>query len=151
MCHEKEFEEYQNRELTTSIRYVRVFGLYGHPQPKDGATWKIKNADGLSLPTTLAGEPAREYLISEEFLKICNQCHSRGFAEGHFEKFEKTVNAWEKGIADTIIFDEFIEKTLDRELALLCNYLSDTARRWVDPIIQLSSSGGISSLGIYRK
>ena len=44
--------------------YLRIFGLiYAHPQPKSGNTSIIKNADGLPLPTTFHGEPARQYLI----------------------------------------------------------------------------------------
>ena len=114
--------------------YIRIFGVYAHPQPKHGATWKIKNADNQPLPVTLTGKPAKEYLISDEemnkrkeqFLKICSQCHSMDFAEGHFEKFEKTIeesnfmtlqatkillDAWEIGVANSSNpFDEYIER-----------------------------------------
>ena len=114
--------------------YIRIFGIYAHPQPKDGATWKIKNSNGLPLPATLTGELAKDYLIDrsemakrkEQFLRICDQCHSRDFAERHFEKFERTVNesnsmtlvatkmlikAWEEGlINNSNLFDEYVER-----------------------------------------
>ncbi|ADC65356.1 conserved hypothetical protein [Ferroglobus placidus DSM 10642] len=114
--------------------YIRIFGIYAHPQPKDGATWKIKNDQGLPLPTSLTGEPAKDYLIDEQemksrkeaMMKICKACHSSDFVEGHFEKFEKTVEesnkatlqatklllyAYEKGLANNSnLFDEYIER-----------------------------------------
>lgn len=50
--------------------WVRLFSLiYSHPQPRKGDVTIIRNADGLSLPTTFAGEPATEYLIDEAIEK----------------------------------------------------------------------------------
>jgi len=80
--------------------YVRIFGIYGHPQPKEGSTWEIVNDDGLPLPATLTGEPASEFLIDNveqekrrnQFIKICGECHSTDYAQNHFNKLDQTVN-----------------------------------------------------------
>jgi len=114
--------------------WERIFGLiYSHPQPKDGATYKIKNADGLPLPTTFDNRQASEFLISKaeaksrqgQMEKICKSCHSTSWVEGHFEKFDNTIKetngmvlsatqlmqkAWDKKLADNKNpFDEAIE------------------------------------------
>ncbi len=120
--------------------WIRLFGLiYAHPQPRHGATYKIKvydptlNAE-LPLPSSLSMEYASDYLISpqemyirkENMKRICKTCHSTDWVDKHFSKFEKTVNAtnamtyeatklmlkaWEAGIADdSNLFDEYIEK-----------------------------------------
>jgi hydroxylamine dehydrogenase len=117
----------------------RIFGLiYAHPHPKSPDTTIIKNGAGLSLPTELTGEPATGYLIDEKeqierkksMQKVCLSCHSRGWVEGHFARFENTLkitnemtltatkvllSAWEKGLAKGLaqkdsIFNESIEK-----------------------------------------
>ncbi len=114
--------------------WVRLFGLiYTHPQPKKGATYIIRNKDGLPLPTTFNGEPASEYLIDKneqirrqtEMKKICRSCHNTDWANQHFEKLESTImetdkmvssatqlmfKAWNEGQADmSNPFDEMIE------------------------------------------
>ncbi len=114
--------------------WERIFGLiYSHPHPENGATYKIKNADGLPLPTTFDNRHATDFLISKEeaksrqdqMEKICRSCHTTDWVEGHFEKFDNTnketngivlsatqllQNAWDKKIADnTNPFDEPIE------------------------------------------
>lgn len=80
--------------------WVRLFGLiYAHSQPRDGRTYLIKNRDGLPLPTTFAGEPATEFLLSppeqrarqEQFQMVCNACHSRSWIAGHFVKLDQTI------------------------------------------------------------
>ncbi|MFC2092765.1 multiheme c-type cytochrome [Bacteroidota bacterium] len=115
--------------------WVRIFGLiYSHPQPKDGKTYLIKNADGLPLPTTFTGIPASEYLLDNNeqrqreisMKKICKSCHTTDWINGHFIHLDSTIietekmvlastqliqTAWEKGIADpTNPFDEAIEQ-----------------------------------------
>ena len=36
--------------------WVRIFGLpYTHPQPENGRTWELRNADGQPLPTSFSG------------------------------------------------------------------------------------------------
>ena len=115
--------------------WKRLFGLiYSHPQPKDGRTYLIKNKDGLPLPTALTGEPAFEHLIepseqekrAENFKKICQSCHGRSWADGHFTQLDTAIvesdkmvlaatqlllEAWNKGVADqSNLFDEAIEQ-----------------------------------------
>lgn len=115
--------------------WVRLFGLiYSHPQPKEGATHTIKNADGLPLPTTFGGKPAAEFLIDEAEAKrrqagmkaICQTCHGSSWANAHFAKMDATlaeadkmvaaattllVRAWDAGLADQANpFDEALEQ-----------------------------------------
>ena len=115
--------------------WVRLFGLiYSHPQPKEGATHLIKNADGLPLPTTFAGKPASEFLIDDAESKrrqagmkaICQACHGSSWANGHFARMQASIEeadkmvlaatalvqrAWDAGLADKANpFDEGIEQ-----------------------------------------
>lgn len=119
--------------------YTRIFGLiYAHAHPKSPDTSIIKNIAGLPLPTELTGEPAGDYLIDkqeqdkrkETMQKVCMSCHSMGWVDGHFSRFENTIkttnemtltatkillSAWEKGAAKgpdqgDSIFNESIEK-----------------------------------------
>lgn len=116
--------------------WVRLFGLpYAHPQPVHGRTFELRNADGQPLPTTFAGEPAAEGLLSaeqqaerrERMRNVCVACHSRRWADDHFAKIDRSVaetNAmtraattlmqqiWDAGLADPANpFDEPIERT----------------------------------------
>jgi len=117
----------------------RIFGLiYAHAHPKSPLTTIIKNNAGLPLPTELTGEPVAEYLIDTKeqdtrrktMEKVCLSCHSHGWVQGHFSRFENTIkitnnmtltatqillSAWEKGAAmglaqNNSIFNEAIEK-----------------------------------------
>jgi hydroxylamine dehydrogenase len=117
----------------------RIFGLiYAHPHPKSPDTTIILNAAGLALPTELTGEPASKYLIDaveqqkrlKTMKQVCLACHSNGWVDGQFDRFENTLNttnemtltatkvlfaAWEKGVAKgpaqkDSIFNEAIEK-----------------------------------------
>lgn len=119
--------------------WIRIFGVYSHPQPKIGETWKIVNKDGLPLPYSLGdAEPAYKYLIDAEemqkrrelMIAICSQCHSEVYARDRIRWFESVVNetdkavkaatlvlvdAWKKGVAKGLPtgdnpFDEYIEK-----------------------------------------
>jgi len=119
--------------------WVRLFGLvYAHPQPREGDTTKIVNADGLPLPTTFTNVPASEYLIGSEeqaarktqMMNVCKACHSSDWVERHFAKLDRTVQetndmtlaatqllvrAWEEGLARGLPtgdnpFDEEIEQ-----------------------------------------
>jgi hydroxylamine dehydrogenase len=104
--------------------WVRLFGLvYSHPQPKSGDTSLIRNADGLPLPLTFAGEPAAAYLIDAAeqgrrqlaMRSVCQACHATDYANEHFERLQATIEetdrmtlaatellqkAWALGIAD---------------------------------------------------
>ena len=115
--------------------WVRLFGvIYSHPQPKSGNTSVIVNKNGLPLPTTLAGEPAFEYLIDSseqerrktQMKKVCRSCHGTSWADGHFTQLDTAIvesdkmvlaatqlilEAWNKGVADqSNLFDEAIEQ-----------------------------------------
>ena len=117
----------------------RIFGLiYAHPHPKSPDTTIIRNKAGLPLPTELTGEPVAEYLIDtdeqnkrrETMQRVCLSCHSEGWVQGQFHRFENTIKttnemtlaatevlltAWDKGAARGLaqndsIFNEAIEK-----------------------------------------
>ncbi len=117
----------------------RIFGLiYAHPHPRSPDTSIIKNKAGFPLPTELTGEPVTEYLIGSKeqekrrktMQKVCLACHSQGWVDGQFARFENTIKttnemtltateilltAWEKGAAKGLadndsIFNEAIEK-----------------------------------------
>ena len=115
--------------------WVRIFGLiYSHPQPKEGATFKIKNKDGLPLPTTFDDVPASEYLIDAAtqaqrratMQKVCTSCHASSWVEGFFAQLDTTnietdkmvlaatqllKEAWQKKLADPKNpFDEKLEQ-----------------------------------------
>jgi hypothetical protein len=126
--------------------WVRIFGLiYSHPQPRSGDTTLIRNKDNLPLPTAFTAEPASDYLIDSAergrrlnaMKDLCNGCHSTGWANGHFEKFENTLKetnemtltatnllgeAWAKGIEDkSNPFDEAIEQMWIRQWLFYSN------------------------------
>ena len=117
----------------------RIMGLvYAHAHPKSADTTIIKNKAGLPLPTELTGEPVAKYLIDAKeqakrrktMQKVCLSCHSQGWVDGQFARFENTIKttnemtltatkilltAWEKGAAKGLaqndsIFNEAIEK-----------------------------------------
>lgn len=117
----------------------RILGaIYAHPHPRSPDTTIIRNKAGLPLPTELTGEPVAEYLIDakeqtirrDAMKKVCIACHSYGWVEGKFARFENTIKttnemtltatkilvaAWEQGAAHGLperanIFDEAIEK-----------------------------------------
>ena len=126
--------------------WVRIFGLiYSHPQPKDGATYKIKNADGLPLPTTFGGALASDYLIDageqekrqQTMKRVCQSCHGTSWADGHFAKLQKTLEetdkmvaaatqlmaqAWERGLADkSNPFNESLEQKWTQQWLFYAN------------------------------
>jgi cytochrome c553 len=117
----------------------RIFGLiYAHPYPKETDTTRIRNKDGLSLPTSFDGQPAKEHLIDpdEKFARretmqtTCMTCHSTSWVKGFFQRLDNTIQtsnalvrtatdlvntAWKKGYAmglekNSSPFDEFIER-----------------------------------------
>jgi hypothetical protein len=117
----------------------RIFGLpYAHPHPQSPDTTRIRNRAGLPLPTELTGEPAARHVITRKeqgerralMRKVCLNCHSEKWVEGHFARFEHTLgesnrmtltateillSAYEKGPAkgpeqQDSMFNEAIEK-----------------------------------------
>jgi cytochrome c553 len=116
----------------------RIFGLvYSHAHPKDPDTTKIRNKDGMPLPTALDGTPASDFLIDTEEQKkrratmegVCLSCHGEAWVRGHFERYETSIEttnaatrtatailqeAWNRGYAQGPAsggspFDEAIE------------------------------------------
>ncbi len=115
----------------------RIFGLvYAHPHPREPETYKIRNADGLALPTRLDGSWGGEALIDKAeqdsrrkaMQRVCLGCHGTSWVEGHWVRFEKTleetnrmtatatelmVRAWKENKAQGLPanpFDEPLEK-----------------------------------------
>ncbi|MDQ1238526.1 MAG: hydroxylamine dehydrogenase, partial [Thermodesulfobacteriota bacterium] len=113
----------------------RIFGLiYAHKHPKAPDTSIITNKDGLPLPTTLQGDSATEFLITQEeadkrrsaMQTVCRSCHSENWVLGHWSRFEQSLtttndmtrsatqilqSAWNEKLADpTNPFDEGIER-----------------------------------------
>jgi hypothetical protein len=128
----------RTHEVKNRLPY-RIFGLiYAHPHPKDPDTTKIKNKDGLQLPTDFGGGYATEYLKNEQerdqakkaIQAACLNCHGTGWVEGHWERFENSIqetnqstlvatqimaDIWGRGYATGLAqggspFDEYIEK-----------------------------------------
>jgi hypothetical protein len=78
----------------------RIYGLiYAHPHPQSADTTIIRNKDGLPLPTDFNGAPASKYLIDEKQMKvrtesmqkICLGCHATSWVQGHWQKFENSI------------------------------------------------------------
>jgi hypothetical protein len=128
----------------------RIFGLiYAHPHPTYPDTWLIRNQARLPLPTELTGEPAEVFLIDREeqekrqktLQRVCLSCHSSGWVNGHWERFENTLRttnkmtltatkimltAWEKGLAKGLahndsLFNEAIERKWVEEWLFYAN------------------------------
>ena len=118
----------------------RIFGLiYAHAHPKSADTTIIKNKDGLPLPTALDGTPAAEYLISEKEQEkrnntmkgVCQSCHTRGWVNGHFDRFEHTIETTnhQTGVATQIMARAWEEKAADQNDSL---FNESIERRWVE-------------------
>lgn len=114
----------------------RILGLiYSHAHPRSPSTSIIKNKEGLPLPTSLDGKPASGFLIDSDeqavrqaaLQKVCRACHSLGWVDGHWKRFENTIRttnrmtltatgiqrkAWDEKVArmKPNPFDEAIEK-----------------------------------------
>ena len=118
----------------------RIFGLiYAHAHPKSADTTIIKNKDGLPLPTALDGTPAEAYLISENEQEkrnramkgVCRSCHSGGWVDGHFERFENTIETTnhQTAVATQIMSKAWQEKAADPSDSLFNESLE---RKWVE-------------------
>ncbi len=117
----------------------RIFGLiYAHPHPASADTTRIRNRDGLALPTDFGGGYASAYLLDDAgreaarraMQSACLACHARAWVDGHWQRFEHTLletNAavktstelmleiWRQGLAagpeqGGSPFDEYVEK-----------------------------------------
>ena len=139
----------RTHQMTDRI-WVRLLGLIqSHPMPKSPETWKIKNADGLSLATTLSGQPAAKFLISPaeqaerqaRMAKVCGSCHATGWVQGQFARLEQSrkdadamvlaatrlmLTAWDQGLAQGLAqgkspFDEYIERVWTQQWLFYAN------------------------------
>lgn len=106
--------------------WLRIFGLIvSHNQPKSGATHSIVNSDGLPLPTTFGGEPARDFLITDDeaarrknlMTQVCRACHSTSWVNGFFHRFATVVDDVDTIVLATTDLMEtgWIEGLADRE------------------------------------
>ncbi|MCF8032777.1 MAG: hydroxylamine oxidase [Desulfarculaceae bacterium] len=139
----------RSHQMTDRI-WVRLLGLiYSHPMPKEPETWKIKNAGGVTLATTLGGQPASKFLIGPAeqakrkaaMAKVCGSCHSQGWVQGQFARLEQSnkdadamvlaatrlmQEAWDQGLASGPAqgkspFDEFIERVWTQQWLFYAN------------------------------
>jgi mono/diheme cytochrome c family protein len=78
----------------------RIFGLvYSHPQPESGATYSLRNKDGLPLPTAYTGEHAASGLLPPAEIArrraamegVCRSCHGTTWAQGFFADLDTTI------------------------------------------------------------
>ena len=79
----------------------RILGLiYAHPHPIEPDTSIIRNKKGEPLPTDFDGGFASQYLIDAKEQNVrrqamqaaCLNCHSTSWVEGHWARFENTIN-----------------------------------------------------------
>jgi hypothetical protein len=79
----------------------RIFGLiYSHPHPENPDTTRIRNKDGLPLPTDFNGGFASEFLIDKSAQRdrqaamqsICMNCHGRSWVERHYLRYEDAIH-----------------------------------------------------------
>jgi hypothetical protein len=80
--------------------WVRIFGLpFAHNQPITPKTYEILNSDNLTLPTSFANIPAKDFLISDDEIserknkmgKICKSCHGSSWVTSHFTNLDSTI------------------------------------------------------------
>ena len=113
----------------------RQFGLiYAHAHPESADTTRIRNRDGLPLPTAFDGTPAQDFLIDANqqaerrlaMTRTCRACHGAAWIDGHFRRYENTLvttnaavqtgtrimqDIWAAGLADPgHPFDEAVER-----------------------------------------
>ena len=132
--------------------WVRLFGLiYAHTQPKTGATYTIKNKDGLPLPVTFNGEEATDYLISKEeaakrqgvMKNVCKSCHSTNWTDNHFLKLENTIKETNKM---TYAATEIMKKAWDLKISDSANPFDDALeQKWIKEWLFYSNSIRYSS------
>ena len=142
----------------------RIFGLvYAHPHPQSPDTTVIRNKEGQPLPTSLDGTITAKYLIDAKEQDIrrksmqaaCLNCHATSWVNGHWQRFENTIqetngdiriatgimeDIWQGGYADlkTNPFDEAIEKRW-----------TDTWQFHANTIRFASAMGGGGDYGVY--
>lgn len=132
----------------------RIFGLvYAHPHPRDPETHKIVNADGLALPTRLDGSWAAEALIDKveqdarrkTMQAVCLDCHGTAWVDGHWERFEKTIEETNRmtGTATAVMVRAWKEK---RAMGPPDNPFDEALeKRWVEQWLFFANSIRFSS------
>lgn len=125
----------------------RLYGLiYAHPHPIEADTTLLKNADGQTLPTTLAGKPADKGLIDKEtqvayrknMQAVCLGCHSTGWVEGHWARLEATIAETNQA---TRLTTEIMQKIWSEKLADAENPFDETVEgMWVDSWLLYSNT-----------
>lgn len=119
--------------------WVRIFGLiYSHPQPKNGATYLIKNPDGLPLPTTFTGKIAGEFLIDQKeqqqrqavMKKVCVSCHGTDWVNGHMVHLETTIHESDQMV---LAATQLMQKGWNQKLADPANPFDEALeRKWIE-------------------
>jgi hydroxylamine dehydrogenase len=145
----------------------RIFGLiYAHPHPVEPDTTRIRNREGLPLPTGLDGAFASEYLISpaeqarraETMRAICRTCHHEDWVTGHWERFEASIRSSNAAIRTaTEIMGEIWSRGYARGIARGENPFDESVERmWCDTwlfhgnaIRFASAMGGGGDYGVF--
>ncbi|MBS3759438.1 MAG: hydroxylamine oxidase [Desulfobacterales bacterium] len=131
----------------------RIFGpVYAHAHPKEADTTIIKNKDGQPLPTALDATPAAQYLISKKEQQkrtrtmkgVCQSCHTGGWVDGHFERFEHTIETTnhQTKAATRIMLKAWREKAVDQADGLFNGPLE---RKWVEQWLFYANSTRFAS------
>ena len=118
----------------------RIFGLiYAHPHPREPDTSLIRNRKGQPLPTSLDGTLAKGYLIDsteqtvrrQSMQAICLNCHGSSWIEGHWRRFENTI---QKTNADVKLATHIMDHIWKGKYAELAGNPFDEAieKRWTD-------------------
>ncbi len=132
----------RTHQMNTRLPW-RIFGLpYAHAHPINPDTTTIRNKSGLPLPTDLDGTPAARFLIDaatraerqETLQAICLQCHDQSWVQGHWRRFEKTLQETNN---DTLLATQTMQRIWSQGfaqgLASKANPFDEAVeRRWLD-------------------
>jgi hypothetical protein len=142
----------------------RILGLiYAHPHPAVPDTSIIRNKDGLPLPTDFEGGMATKFLIDKKEQDLrrktmqaaCLNCHDPSWVNGHWKRFENTIeetnahtrtatrimeDIWKQGLADR--HDGIYNEAIEREW-------SETWLFYANTIRFASAMGGGGDYGVF--
>ena len=109
----------------------------------------------MPLPTALDGTPASDYLIDEKeqtkrratMKRVCRACHSEGWIDGHFERFENTVQVMnEKTLTSTGILLDAYNSGAAKGLADSDSLFNEALeKKWVETWLFYANSTRFSS------
>jgi len=118
---------------------MRIFGIiYAHPHPIDPDTTKIRNKDGLPLPTDFDGGLADGYLIGKEeqeerrrtMQATCLACHASSWVNGYFSRLDHSIQAANQNIRTAT---DMIKQAWDKGYAKADNPFDESMERlWTD-------------------